>query len=592
MSPAPIHWTKFHTILATLGLPLLLTACGGGDSTTATSSVSRWAMPADGEVDAGSAASGPLPSPSATGASLAETQEGFQSVGTRKSVAHRVPVYRLYNKQTTAHFYTISETEKNTLISTQATTYSYDGPAFNASSEYAPGLSPVYRFLNTQTGVHFYTINEAEKNNILASLPQFKLEGTAYHASLQSGYGFTPLYRFYVPAKGFHFYTASTAERNQLQSTQSATYQYEGVAYHVPDGLWNADKLPHTGITASQCYGINQSTSADTFGTCTIPPLLSASPQGRQQDALRTTRNPMTHQQYAHRVGGVLVFEPVTSCVVDAVTGLIWEGKMPSGQRAGTNTYTGFNTSADTDVGGYVAAVNASALCGFTDWRVPSVMELASLANYGQTADAPTIQANWFPNTATDVGYWASDRRGTVTYSFRFERFNLRDELGTPSDVRHVRLVRGTMGSSGPRYTYTTVPYGGDAANNVANDMVTGLQWRRCLEGQTWTGSACTGNQLTFTHRSALYYADIGGRYEAGWRVPSAKEAHSLIDRQKATVFRLDSASFPDVYQSTAWTSTPLASDPINRAYFINFTEGLVWAAGRSANFFPLRLVR
>lgn len=578
MSSKPHHLSAIKTHLAILGWPLLLIACGGGEPTTEAPANARWTTQTVGAIT--------------TETVDPEAPSVNPSSASRKSVALRTPVYRLYNKKTTAHFYTISEAEKNTLISTQPTTYSYDGPAFNAANGYAPGLSPVYRFLNTQTGVHLYTINEAEKSNILAALPQFKLEGTAYHASQQGGHGFTPLYRFYVPAKGFHFYTASTTERNQLQSTQSATYQYEGVAYYVLDGLWNADKLPHTGITASQCYGVNQNTSADTFGTCSTAPDVSAVPQGRQQDALRTTRNPMAYQQYAHRVGGVLVFEPVTSCVVDAVTGLVWEGKTPSGQRAGTNTYTRFNTSVDTDVGGYVASVNASALCGFSDWRVPSVMELASLANYSQTADAPAIHANWFPNTSSDVGYWASEKRNTIAYSFRFERFNQRDQLDTPSDLRHVRLVRGTMGSSGPRYTYTTVPYGSDAANNVANDMVTGLQWRRCLEGQTWTGSSCTGAYATFTQREAFAHADDSGRYAAGWRLPSAKEAHSLIDRQKSAAPRIDSTTFPNVNHSAAWTSTPMAASGSSQAYAFNFSEGLISYVGRSGNHYPLRLVR
>ena len=38
----------------------------------------------------------------------------------------------------------------------------------------------VYRFFNTQTGTHFYTAAEAEKDSIIANLPTFNFEGTAY----------------------------------------------------------------------------------------------------------------------------------------------------------------------------------------------------------------------------------------------------------------------------------------------------------------------------------------------------------------------------------------------------------------------------
>jgi hypothetical protein len=42
-------------------------------------------------------------------------------------------------------------------------------------------VSPVYRFFNTQTGTHFFTISEAEKNNIIATLPHFTYEGIAWY---------------------------------------------------------------------------------------------------------------------------------------------------------------------------------------------------------------------------------------------------------------------------------------------------------------------------------------------------------------------------------------------------------------------------
>jgi hypothetical protein len=45
----------------------------------------------------------------------------------------------------------------------------------------AAGTSPVYRFFNTQTGTHFFTISEAEKNNIIATLPHFTFEGVAWY---------------------------------------------------------------------------------------------------------------------------------------------------------------------------------------------------------------------------------------------------------------------------------------------------------------------------------------------------------------------------------------------------------------------------
>ena len=38
----------------------------------------------------------------------------------------------------------------------------------------------VHRFFNTLTGVHFYTISDAEKARVAQSLPHFNYEGPAF----------------------------------------------------------------------------------------------------------------------------------------------------------------------------------------------------------------------------------------------------------------------------------------------------------------------------------------------------------------------------------------------------------------------------
>ncbi len=154
----------------------------------------------------------------------------------RKAAAVGIPAYRFYNASTGAHFYTISPSERDTLGSTVASPFSLEGPAFWVASASSPGLSPVHRFFNAQTGVHFYTISEAERAKTVATLPQFTYEGVAYYASQVAGAGLVPFYRFFVPGKGFHFYTASESEKNRIQANQSATYSYEGIGYYVLEG--------------------------------------------------------------------------------------------------------------------------------------------------------------------------------------------------------------------------------------------------------------------------------------------------------------------------------------------------------------------
>ncbi|MFP8780361.1 DUF1566 domain-containing protein [Hydrogenophaga sp. RWCD_12] len=516
----------------------------------------------------------------------------------RKATAVRIPVYRFYNGSTGAHFYTTSETEKANILATMPQ-FAFDGPAFEAASEAAPGLSPVYRFYNSATGVHFYTISETEKTTVLATLPQFQLEGTAYHASQVAGQGLTPLYRFYLPAKGYHFYTASATERDSIQSTLSGTYSYEGIGYYVPSSAWNADKLPHTGLSADQCYGRNLVTSTDFFGTCGAT--LATLPLYVQQDSVRTAHNPMSYGPVTRLSGTTLVTEPKTSCVQDQVTGLYWEGKTDDGGlRDKDHTYTSQGGGAATDTSGYVAAVNASTLCGFTDWRVPTVLELATLNHYGLLGPPPFVDATWFPNTVASF-FWSSEA-ASATEKWVLANDSYRwDVVESNVNAWPVRLVRGNMGNvSGGRYSYSTMVYGTDGANNVVSDKLTGLQWRRCLEGQVWSGSACTGTATTYTHREALLYANGSGLRTSGWRIPNVKEGASLLDKSQTSAPYADRAAFPGAPGTDLWTSTAAVGDPADAAYMgdpLNFAYSLSMDGGwlepfaRSSHL-ALRLVR
>jgi len=148
-------------------------------------------------------------------------------------------VFRFYNVKNGVHFYTASEAEKdNTLVNLSAT-YKYEGVAYTLNS--APGAgndSPLYRFYNKITGVHFYTASEAEKDATIANLSStFNFEGVAYKVALNASKpGSSPVYRFYNMKNGSHFYTNSETEKQNTIDNLAATYKFEGVAFYVVGG--------------------------------------------------------------------------------------------------------------------------------------------------------------------------------------------------------------------------------------------------------------------------------------------------------------------------------------------------------------------
>ena len=547
---------------------LSLSACGGGSSSvedvkasemTPSSAASSTTQPplaslnASELADAEKAALAADDNSALTLSSLKEGQVAPKSAYlsgevARKAAASRIPVYRFYNSRTGAHFFTTSEAEKNTVMTTLSPPYNYEGAAFSVANAFSPGLSAVHRFYNTRTGVHFYTISEAERANTASYLSDYRYEGVAYYASQVAGTGLIPFYRFFVRASGFHFYTANEAEKNRIISTLGEFYTYEGIGYYVLDSDWTTTNgLPATGVTFQQCFQ-----AGGALVPCANAGATALSPQ---QDGHRVNVAPMTYTT----VGAY----PISDCVKDAVTGLVWEGKLDDTSIRGVNTaYYNRGNGQPNDSSYYVTTVNNMNLCGFSDWRLPTVKELMSIVNYGNTS-GPKINTAWFPNTASNR-YWTSERTSPTSDNRYFINFSS-GQAGYSGTAYLIRLVRGSQ-YSGPRYSYSTVAFESDAANNVVNDAWTGLQWRRCQEGRTWTGSQCLGYTTTFTHEAALAHS----RNKIGWRLPNVKELGSLLDLNLSSL-RIDEIAFP-APANRSWTSSA-DEGTAYEAWYVDFSS-------------------
>lgn len=149
---------------------------------------------------------------------------------------------------------------------------------------------------------------------------------------------------------------------------------------------------------------------------------------------------PLAIQDQAWSEDGIQEQGTSWDCVRDNVTGLVWERKTLSGLRAETDSYYPFEEqdyidasepvpdelgeaeqkcigalSIDPDMQcsakAYVDKINATKLCGRTDWRLPTPVELSDLTIYteGSGDDKPLI-SDYFQSVNYGAGLITSSR--------------------------------------------------------------------------------------------------------------------------------------------------------------------------------------
>ncbi|WP_159722952.1 GH25 family lysozyme [Enterococcus sp. CSURQ0835] len=134
------------------------------------------------------------------------------------SPAGTVPMYRMYNPNSSEHFYTQQHAEAVMLADKG---WDYEGIGWNAPTSGAE----VYRMYNPNAGDHHYTLNPAERDMLVA-------KGWNYEGKCWSSGGDNELKRLYNPnaKSGAHHYTLSEAEKQNLMNKG---WNYEGKAWNA-----------------------------------------------------------------------------------------------------------------------------------------------------------------------------------------------------------------------------------------------------------------------------------------------------------------------------------------------------------------------
>lgn len=160
------------------------------------------------------------------------------------------------------------------------------------------------------------------------------------------------------------------------------------------------------------------------------------------------------------------------ACTRDNVTGLIWEVKVNNAShlRHMDHRYFWYSTDAGSNGGvpgsgpgsgrcnntlarcqtqDYVEAVNTQGLCGYNDWRMPTLDEISGIMNYGRSLK---IDPAYFLNTSLDCPnildpcsglFWARETRADFPSEAWGARFNIGNiQTISKNAAERVRLVR------------------------------------------------------------------------------------------------------------------------------------------------------
>jgi hypothetical protein len=227
--------------------------------------------------------------------------------------------------------------------------------------------------------------------------------------------------------------------------------------------------------------------------------------------------------------------------VLDRVTGRMWQRFVESKTRV-------WNEARD-----YCDRLD---LGGYSDWRLPSRVELLSIVDL--THSQPSINQTAFPKTPSDW-FWTSsvDAENPTTaawYVYFYFGYPKTYAMSNQFRVRCVRAppVSDQHDSSAPQY---------DVRKESVHDRGTGLTWQRLTPTRS------------FDFESARQYcAKLRLDQHGGWRVPSAGELLTLVDERRTNP-TIEIRAFPHTTGQSFWTSS-LFADSAAMAWHVYFESG------------------
>jgi hypothetical protein len=228
--------------------------------------------------------------------------------------------------------------------------------------------------------------------------------------------------------------------------------------------------------------------------------------------------------------------------VLDNTTGLMWERVPPEMD---------------------LTVVDATGRCsfltagGYTDWRLPTRIELLSIIDYGQSMTL--LNSNVFGSVESpgyDTILWSSSTYplpNTAGQQFTVDPAHSWTGVDVPSATHLSRCVRaGCISTAATRFSIS---------NHTTLDTSTGVRWQRG-----------TAPAVMNSDDAQAYCAMLSLDGLTGWRLPTIRELASIYDETGYKAPLYDTTTFALASGDEYWSSTPNSKEPVGwQLYTMNF---------------------